>query len=168
MTYLHFFFVLGFIASTLGCNNKETNHQDSKQLVQLEVDAIEDTSMYEKIIVHQPSVIELMVDDLDMNEYEKGQARQEYYALSDFQAYYSQVVIPVIDSMSIDKIQLHDRKIILLLENKEGQCLNLNVNKIKFKQGVILYNGEQAVFWRGDISDELSAFIRQFFKKSSL
>lgn len=126
-----------------------------------------DTSSKTKIHVKDDCILELFVNDLDMEAYESRKARQEYYYLSDFQAYYSEVVAPVIDSMSIKTIRLPGKNVLLEFVDEQGRSRFVDVVNLPYRQGVFLYNKRQLVFWKGDKSGGLDAFIRRYFKKSS-
>lgn len=124
-----------------------------------------DTSSRTKILVKDNCILELFVNDLDMEAYESRKARQEYYYLSDFQAYYSQVVAPVVDSMSIKTIRLPDKNVLLEFVDEQGRKRFVDVKNLQYRQGVFLFNKHQLVFWKGDKSGELDAFVRSYFEE---
>lgn len=157
--------VLMVLLFTAACNNPVAKQPLPTQCVVVKFEEGLDTVSRTDVQVKDNFIIELFVNDLDMEAYERRKARQEYYYLSDFQAYYSQVVAPVIDSMTIKTIRLPYKNILLEFVDEQGRKRFVDVVNLPYRQGVFLYNKHQLVFWKGNKSGELDAFVRSYFKE---
>lgn len=91
--------------------------------------------------------------------------KKEYYNLTDFQGYYSEIVTPIVDSLEIKRSRLDGKDTRLNFKTKNGDVYILDSRKIQSKQGLILFNGKsEPIFWKGDKSGELNTFIKDYFK----
>jgi hypothetical protein len=156
--------ILGVLILGLGCTNKTGDKHQSVHLAEIIFEDPTMTSSNQTMFIDKPVIVEFIVNDLDYNKYERENAKQEYYKLTDFQGYYSEIVIPIIDSLKVNRITLQEKDNRLNFKNEQGDSYIVDINKIKFKQGLILFNGQKPIFWNGQTSGELDEFIKEYFE----
>jgi hypothetical protein len=157
--------ILSTLLIGLGCTNKSENKNQSDRLAEIIFENPAATFSDQPLVIDNPAIVEILANDLDYNKYERENAMQEYYNLTDFQGYYSEIVIPIIDSLKITRISLQEKVTRLNFKNKSGNSYIIDKNKLQSKQGLILFKGEKPIFWKGDRSGELGEFIKEYFGK---
>jgi hypothetical protein len=156
--------LFGILLFGIGCTiAKEKSESD--QIIEINFENSSETYSGQTINIGSSTVIEIFANDLEYNEYERENAKQEYYNLTDFQGYYSEIVTPIVDSLNIARIRLADQGTRLNFKTKNGDTHIVDIRKIQSKQGLILFNGKsEPVFWKGDKSSELDIFVHNYFK----
>lgn len=156
---------LAFFLISFSCNDTIENKKHSEQIGKVNFEKLIDEESGQTKNIEGSIVIEIMANDLNYNKYELENAKQDYYKLTDFQGYYSEIVTPIIDSLQIQRSRLCIIDTQLNFRNKNGTIYTVDIKKIQSKQGLILFNGKsEPVFWKGDNSGELGPFVMEFFK----
>ena len=156
---------LGVFLLGLGCTNTSKEKSKSDQIVEINFENTKESYSGQTKNIDGSTVIEIFTNDLDYNEYERESAKQEYYNLTDFQGYYSEIVGPIVDSLKIKRIKLGEHDTRLNFKTKNGDVYIVDIRKIQSKQGLILFNRKnEPIFWKGDKSSELDAFVQDYFK----
>jgi len=75
------------------------------------------------------------------------------------------MVEPVLDNLNIVRMSLENKERKLRFRTKRGELYQVDINRIPYKQGVILFNAKsKPVFWKGDVSANLEFFVSDYFR----
>jgi hypothetical protein len=158
MVYSVFFAFMLFVS---GCR-EVSKPTYSSHLISLKFESeIQDS---QRIFIQERVIIKMFVNEFDDDLMESQNRKQEYYNLTDFQGYFSQVVEPVIDSMGVSAYSLSQFKGTIVFTGLQGKKYMVKTNTLPCSQGLIIFNGHQEpVFWKGDESGDLEDFLRYYF-----
>lgn len=133
---------LGVFLLGLSCTDNFTEKGKSDQIVEINFENTYDTSSFQTKSIEAPEVVEIFANDLDYDKYERENSKQEYYNLVDFQGYYSEIVVPILDSLEISRSKIDSKDMRLIFKAENGDIYIVDSRKIQSKQGLILFNGK--------------------------
>jgi hypothetical protein len=144
--------------------NDRYDEINNNHLLELDCEILLGNNINNEKTISKPTIVKIFANDLDYNKYEKLNAKQEYYNLSDFQGYFGSEIKPIVEELKIDVIKLEITNNDLVFETENKKRYKVDRSQIQTKQGLILFNGKsKPIFWKGNEAGHLDTFVKEFF-----